>query len=937
MSILPLPGDVVAQIKSSAAITSLNNAIYGLVQNSLDAGATKINISVDYRRGNCSVEDNGVGIPPANFREDGGLGQPHYTSKYPARTEFHGRNGEFLASLAALSLLTITSHHRDYRSHNSLTIHNSRIVARRLPAPPDQQVLLFPSGTRVSVRDLFGSMPVRVKQRAAEVERLGTARFFDQLTFINVALLLAWPGEVVVHLQESNASRAASLHLSAIRSAAQDIVARSPRLLAEASLLDHQDARSWVSVGATASGVSVTGCVSLQPAATKNVQFISLGIQPLLNEHHSNFLYDEVNKVFANSGFGVVEEARVDEDGHLLKTSGFTSRELKSKKGVDRWPMFFLRISLEGDSRAVNVDELLDDGHQSLAVITDLLQVMSYEFLKKHHFGPRSLQVVESLRSDKRSTSASSSSRESSASESVSAKSQSISKRPSSKPELRKKAASHRAVSRSLASRSASPFASWPRSKSSAEKDPDPKTAPASLSTLPETSERSSAHFVRPTTPPILTPAPTFFNKTSGLVRRPFNDDGEPPAPYLDKPETDRQPDPTQLDPWDEEVEAIVWVDPVTKSKSLIDPRTGFGIRSKANGADSSSQKRRNESSDINSSARIQRSTKTTPEPNHAVFLPTEPPIPRLPQDSETLACQVDGRNHDCHATAEVGQQGVVSKGLEGRITKNALQKLEIINQVDKKFILVKAFAGQGSEYLLVLIDQHAADERCRVEDLLKRYFRPDLANPGKLVAETQSLDKTLRFDLSKREAELLARYKQHFAQWGIAYNVMLDQQMPLYQGKGTVEVRMLPPCILERCQLEPRLLIELLRKEAWKVHDDPSRQASGSTMVETGNENEWLARFHNCPQGIMEMINSKACRSAIMFNDVLNQKELVDLVKRLAACAFPFQCAHGRPSMVPVVHIGEDSTLGASDMERERRTNVKLSGGLRRWKDSMR
>ena len=73
------------------------------------------------------------------------------------------------------------------------------------------------------------------------------------------------------------------------------------------------------------------------------------------------------------------------------------------------------------------------------------------------------------------------------------------------------------------------------------------------------------------------------------------------------------------------------------------------------------------------------------------------------------------------------------------------------------------------------------------------------------------------------------------------------------------------------------------------------------------------------------------------MFNDVLNQKELVDLVKRLAACAFPFQCAHGRPSMVPVVHIGEDSTLGASDMERERRTNVKLSGGLRRWKDSMR
>lgn len=877
MSIQPLPCDVVAQIKSSAAITSLNNAIYGLVQNSLDAGATEINISVDYRRGNCSVEDNGVGIPPANFREDGGLGQPHYTSKHPARADFHGRNGEFLASLAALSLLRITSHHQDYRSHNSLTIHNSRVVTRNLPAPSDQRVLLFPSGTRVSVRDLFGSMPVRVKQRAAEVERLGTTRYFDQLIFINVALLLSWTSELVLQLQDLNASRTVSLHPSAIRSAAQDIVTRSPRLLAEASLLDHPDPRSWVSIGAAASGVSVTGCVALRPAATKNVQFISLGIQPLLNEYHSNFLYDEVNKVFANSGFGVVEEARVDEDGHLLKTSGFTARELKSKKGIDRWPMFFLRISLEDDSRTVDVDELLDEGHQSLAIITDLLQVMAYEFLKKHHFDPRSLQVVESLRSDKPSTSASSS-RESSASASVSAKSQSMFKQPASRPESQRKAASHGAASRGLVSRSASPFASWSRIKSSAEKGPDPKTSPALRSTLPETSKRSNAHFVKADIQAAtLKPVHPFFNKTGGLVRRPFDDVGEPSAPYLDKPETEDQQPGSTPDPKDGQAEAIVWIDPVTKSKSLIDPRTGFGTRSKVNDSDNSSRERQNELSggvllsranfkaferDINSSARIQTLKSTTSEPNHAVFLPTEPPIPRLPQDPETLACLVGGRNHDCHAIAQVGQQGVVSKGLEGRISKHALQKLEIINQVDKKFILVKVFAGQSSEYMLVLIDQHAADERCRVEDLLKGYFIPDPADLGKLVAGTQSLDKTLRFDLSKREAALLVRYKQHFAHWGIGYNVMLDQQMPLYQGKGTIEVRMLPPCILERCKLEPKLLIELLRKEVWKVHDDPSRQVSGRIMAETGDENEWLARFHNCPEGIMEMINSRACRS---------------------------------------------------------------------------
>lgn len=80
MSIQPLPGDVVAQIKSSTAVTSLNGAVCGLLQNSLDASASRINISVDYSRGNCSVEDDGDGIAPESFREDGGLGKLHCMS-----------------------------------------------------------------------------------------------------------------------------------------------------------------------------------------------------------------------------------------------------------------------------------------------------------------------------------------------------------------------------------------------------------------------------------------------------------------------------------------------------------------------------------------------------------------------------------------------------------------------------------------------------------------------------------------------------------------------------------------------------------------------------------------------------------------------------------------------------------------------------------------
>ena len=75
--IVPLPGEVITKIQSSATITSLNETVIGLSKNSLDSGARHILIEVDYTRGGCVVEDDGGGIAPAEFREDGGLGKLH--------------------------------------------------------------------------------------------------------------------------------------------------------------------------------------------------------------------------------------------------------------------------------------------------------------------------------------------------------------------------------------------------------------------------------------------------------------------------------------------------------------------------------------------------------------------------------------------------------------------------------------------------------------------------------------------------------------------------------------------------------------------------------------------------------------------------------------------------------------------------------------------
>ena len=76
-SILPIPPEVATQIKSSTVITTLTSVVLGLILNSLDADAHRIDISVEFGRGAVSVEDDGFGIPPKEFTEAGGLGKPY--------------------------------------------------------------------------------------------------------------------------------------------------------------------------------------------------------------------------------------------------------------------------------------------------------------------------------------------------------------------------------------------------------------------------------------------------------------------------------------------------------------------------------------------------------------------------------------------------------------------------------------------------------------------------------------------------------------------------------------------------------------------------------------------------------------------------------------------------------------------------------------------
>jgi len=57
-------------------------------------------------------------------------------------------------------------------------------------------------------------------------------------------------------------------------------------------------------------------------------------------------------------------------------------------------------------------------------------------------------------------------------------------------------------------------------------------------------------------------------------------------------------------------------------------------------------------------------------------------------------------------------------------------------------------------------------------------------------------------------------------------------------------------------------------------------------------------------PPAVLRILNFKSCRGAIMFGDPLLPSECCLIIEELKATSLCFQCAHGRPTTVPIVNV---------------------------------
>ncbi|XP_047171306.1 DNA mismatch repair protein PMS1 isoform X2 [Vigna umbellata] len=165
--IKPIGKGIVHRICAGQVILDLSSAVKELVENSLDAGATSVEISLkDFGEKWFQVIDNGCGISPDNFKF---LALKHHTSKL---AEFHdlqslttfGFRGEALSSLCALGELTVETRTASEPVATHLTFNNSGVlVSERKTA---RQI-----GTTVMVKELFSSLPVRSKEFSRNIRR----------------------------------------------------------------------------------------------------------------------------------------------------------------------------------------------------------------------------------------------------------------------------------------------------------------------------------------------------------------------------------------------------------------------------------------------------------------------------------------------------------------------------------------------------------------------------------------------------------------------------------------------------------------------------------------------------------------------------------------------------------------------------------------------
>lgn len=207
------------------------------------------------------------------------------------------------------------------------------------------------------------------------------------------------------------------------------------------------------------------------------------------------------------------------------------------------------------------------------------------------------------------------------------------------------------------------------------------------------------------------------------------------------------------------------------------------------------------------------------------------------------------------------GDSAYDSDGLDGSpessVKLTRFNDFSFVAQLNRKFILILA---QMDTPVLVCVDQHAAHERILADNYAKK-----LAQEAALGTAPSAEIVPLFLSLDVKKALF---FKPQLEAWGFEFEGGYVSRVPALA-----------------VNMDPRDLDEALTEYMEMLES----RAVSQTAV---------------PPFLQTLIAALACRNAIKFGDELTNHECQRLVGDLLRCTLPFQCAHGRPSMVPLALV---------------------------------
>ncbi|MEF8857996.1 MAG: DNA mismatch repair endonuclease MutL [Halolamina sp.] len=188
----------------------------------------------------------------------------------------------------------------------------------------------------------------------------------------------------------------------------------------------------------------------------------------------------------------------------------------------------------------------------------------------------------------------------------------------------------------------------------------------------------------------------------------------------------------------------------------------------------------------------------------------------------------------------------------------DSLPAMRVLGQLHDTYVVAETDGG------LVLVDQHAADERVNYERL-RRQFADGMA--------TQALASPVEIELTAREAELFASHADALAELGF------DAEQRADRSVAVIAV----PAVFDTT-LEPELLRDVL----------------GAFVSGDGEE--------AVDDVADELLADLACYPSVTGNTSLTEGSVSDLLSALDSCENPYACPHGRPVVIELSddEIGE-------------------------------